>query len=586
MAVSKYISAIKLWTICAILLMAGEAQATHIVGGELTYRCLGGQTFEVTLVVRRDCANGADDAPFDDPALVGIYLGQGELDLSLGIQGVLQMPFMGEDTVSNELIFDCGAIGGPICVHETTYRDTVYLPFPKKGYIFAYQRCCRNGIINNIVDPLEVGTTFIAEVPPIAVTDCNSQPVFQNWPDVYTCLNEEIDFDHSAIDIDGDSLVYKLCTPYVGASIDAPKPSAPSNPRQLSNVEWLSPYNLNNLLGGDPLRIDPVTGRLTGKPDLVGTYLVGICVEEYRDGILLSTVGRDLEINVRACIDPITVDFEALNNDCDGDLTVDFNNLTVGADSYTWYFDYPNTDPAFISNEINPSFDFPAEGHYTVRLEATRASDGCTSIKEKTITISNTPLVPAFDVVLSSCEMGDYIELIDQSYDSTGLTRPVAWDWTITLNGNSQTFNTQNVIVDVSGSDEVEVTLTVTSSSGCESTISDIIEVGELFPNPDFKLILQSCTPQYLLEAVYLPDGSNNFTVDSLSWSIDADGLQSNFVDVDSIDIFSNGDSISVSLLVYYSNGCVREIMRDINIPDLFPNVEIQNDLINACIGT
>ena len=40
---------------------------------------------------------------------------------------------------------------------------------PKIGYIFAYQRCCRNGIINNIVDPLETGATFIAEVPPSAL---------------------------------------------------------------------------------------------------------------------------------------------------------------------------------------------------------------------------------------------------------------------------------------------------------------------------------------------------------------------------------------------------------------------------------
>ena len=586
MAGAKYISMIKLWTICAILLMAGKVQATHIVGGELTYRCLGDQVFEVTLIVRRDCANASDDAPFDDPALVGIYRGQGELITSLGVRGVLQIPFMGEDTISNEETFDCGAVGGAICVHETVYRDTVRLPEPKYGYIFAYQRCCRNGIINNILDPLETGTTFIAEVPPTALLECNSQPVFQAWPPVYTCIDEEIDFDHSAIDIDGDSLVYKLCTPYSGATIDEPKPSAPSNPRQLGNVEWLSPYNLNNLLGGDPLTIDPNTGRLTGKPDLVGTYLVGICVEEYRDGVLLSTVGRDLEINVRACVNPITVDFEATNNDCDGDLTVDFNNLTVGADSYTWYFDYPNTDPAFTSNEVNPSFDFPEEGNYTVRLEATRDSDGCTAIKEKTITVSNTPLVPAFDVVLSSCEMGDFIELIDQSYDSTGITTPVAWEWSININGNTQTFNTQNVIVDVSGADQVEVTLTVTSSSGCESSITDTIDVGELFPNPDFKPVLQGCTPQYTLEVIYLPDANPGFTVDSLVWTYTADGMTQNFANLDTINVSSVGEIVTVGLLVYYSNGCVREIIKDIDILDLFPELQIQNDLKDNCIGS
>ena len=43
--------------------------ATHIVGGEMTYRCLGNDFYELTLTVRRDCENGAEDAPFDDPSL-------------------------------------------------------------------------------------------------------------------------------------------------------------------------------------------------------------------------------------------------------------------------------------------------------------------------------------------------------------------------------------------------------------------------------------------------------------------------------------------------------------------------------------
>ena len=92
------------------------------------------------------------------------------------------------------------------------------------------------------------------------------------------------------------------------------------------------------------------------------------------------------------------------------------------------------------SNEVNPSFEFPEEGVYTVRLEATRDSDGCTAIAEKTITVSNTALVPDFDVVLSSCEMGDFVELIDQSYDSTGISVPVAWEWEININGNVTNF--------------------------------------------------------------------------------------------------------------------------------------------------
>ena len=43
-----------------MVLFTGETKATHIVGGELRYACLGNNMYEITLTVRRDCENGAD----------------------------------------------------------------------------------------------------------------------------------------------------------------------------------------------------------------------------------------------------------------------------------------------------------------------------------------------------------------------------------------------------------------------------------------------------------------------------------------------------------------------------------------------
>ncbi|MBS1945746.1 MAG: hypothetical protein JST98_11245, partial [Bacteroidetes bacterium] len=39
----------------AVLLWQGEARATHAMGGELTYKCLGNNKWEVTLNFYRDC---------------------------------------------------------------------------------------------------------------------------------------------------------------------------------------------------------------------------------------------------------------------------------------------------------------------------------------------------------------------------------------------------------------------------------------------------------------------------------------------------------------------------------------------------
>ncbi|HMP30749.1 MAG TPA: hypothetical protein PKD85_14180, partial [Saprospiraceae bacterium] len=206
------------------LIFINDINATHIVGGDMTYKYLGKDTFEITLTMRRDCQLGSPEAQFDSPALVSIYDGQsGRVRIDLGYFGALMMPFSQDDTLNTFVRSDCGFEGTQVCVHETKYVKKVHLPFSPTGYFLVYQRCCRNSSLNNIIDPLDAGSTYFVKINGPTMDMRNNSPVFKAWPDVYICADTDLVFDHSAVDADGDSLVYKLWNPIYGLTMRSPR---------------------------------------------------------------------------------------------------------------------------------------------------------------------------------------------------------------------------------------------------------------------------------------------------------------------------------------------------------------------------
>jgi PKD repeat protein len=352
-------------------LTINKTYATHIIGGDITYRYISGNQYEITLTLRRDCALG--QVGYDNPASLGIFSGANNTFIR-----EVSVPFNAADTVGNTIDNACGIEGFGVCVQSATYKTIVDLPSIPGGYIIAYQRCCRNSSLNNVNVPLESGSTEWIAITEESMNLRNSSPRFILWPDVYVCANKPLIFNHSATDIDGDSLVYKICTPFDGATIQFPQPQPPSTP-PYNLVQFKSPYSLNDMMGGTPLKIDPISGTITANPNLVGQFLIGICVEEYRNGQLLSTVRRDFQYNVRVCLPPVVANFSTVNNDPCDSLSYAFTNNSENGNSFEWNFNFPSTDPNFISTEQNPTFKFSQSGTYKVRLLARSSTGACDS---------------------------------------------------------------------------------------------------------------------------------------------------------------------------------------------------------------
>lgn len=386
------------WLLLACLPPA--VQGAHLVGGEISYNCVGDNLYRIRMIIYRDCASNG--APFDNPAILTIYKGNQDFVYNryVNINSQRRLPV----TAPNS----CTSLPPFVCVSKAIYIDTVSLPPTSSGYVISHQRCCRNATIDNIPVPDTYGSTFTVRIPPND-TACNSSPQFKNDPPVALCRGIPVEQDLSATDPDGDSLAYRLCQAYTGGGqSQLPGPNSPrpdtALPPPYNSIPFRNGFSARNPVTANPnLTVDPVTGLLTGRPTGVGQYVFVICVTEYRNGQALSTVRRDFQFNVtNACTGPAAV-IEGQQIDsssvCSG-RTVTFQQASINTSTYFWDFGVPNI-LSDTSRLPNPTYTYPDTGTYEVMLVANPEA-GCSDTTVSTYRVYDSVVV-SFDLPDGSC---------------------------------------------------------------------------------------------------------------------------------------------------------------------------------------
>lgn len=407
----------------AVLLFFSHALfATHIVGGEMRYECLGfnsqtmqGQYF-ITLKVYRDCYNGVPW--FDNPASIGVYSAvQGQLVTEL------QVSPLSNDTIPVTINQPCVLDPNGICVNVARYQTTVTLPYLPEGYIFVYQRCCRNEIINNIPSPAETGATYQLFMSGEAQLAANICPFWNAYPPVTVCLGKPLSHDHSAYDENGDSLVYSFCAPLKGGTVLAPQPVPPLGP-PYEPIAFDTSYSATNPMGGNPIiSIDPATGLITGTPDRLGNFVIGVCCREYRNGVLFSEFTRDFQYIVSSCNQSRLL--LQLDNSVPCDTTLDQIELVLPTNNPGWWY-YCQWSNGVNGTNIISNLT-PGEA-YTVTVTGVASLGGtCTSV----ITINGNDCVWPGDANYDGVANNEDILAIGLFYGDNGPVRYNATtDWT------------------------------------------------------------------------------------------------------------------------------------------------------------
>ncbi len=505
-------------------------KAGHLVGGEMTYECASTTVdpngivvnlYIITIKLYRDAfAPSSAAQSFDANIPVAIYDGQGNL-----VQTITGVELDSESQVPNNVNNDCVVVPPTLRINVGTYvliRALVYNPF---GYYITTERCCRSANIDNIVNAGTVSTGFSVFISGDAQLQCNDSPVFNSSPPVVICQGQPLFISSNAVDPDGDSLVYELCQVRDGinTSPGAPVTNQPGAPPYPS-VPYNPPFSALDPMGGaPPLSINPQTGMISVLPTQLGEFAVGICIKEYRNDTLFSTVFRDFQYKVIACTVNVLADldeaeqvgFREFNIVQCGDTVVDFINQSTQAqfiNGYEWTVYIDSLNP-IVDTTTDLTITFPGYGEYTARLVVNPAGVGgiCSDTAYVNIFLYEPPIVD-FSYYFDSCEIAP-VFFTDETIllDAEDSVKIRLWDFGDGFSiASLDSVNIQRQYLDAG---TYTVALTIENSTGCVVTHEETLtwaptSIIDIVPSS-----FEGCMP-YEIEFVNNSYPINGYTTD------------------------------------------------------------------------
>lgn len=233
--------------------------ATHERAGEITFKHLGGLTYEVRILTYTFAPSPAD---------------RPELEIKWGDGTSSILPRVEKVDLAND-------IRRNVYIGQHTYSGA-------STYVLTMEDPNRNYGVLNI--PNSVNVPFFIETRLVInpFLGPNNSPLLLNPPIDQGCVGVPFIHNAGAYDPDGDSLSYKftICKGAGGNFIpgyEFPNVIDPENPP-------------------GEFTIDAVTGDIVwDAPTLQGEYNFAFIIEEWRNGILISVITRDMQLEIAPC---------------------------------------------------------------------------------------------------------------------------------------------------------------------------------------------------------------------------------------------------------------------------------------------
>ncbi|MEM7367924.1 MAG: T9SS type A sorting domain-containing protein [Bacteroidota bacterium] len=281
--------------------------ATHTMGADITYSCLGGSQYQVKLTLFRDCA--------------GILpLTSQSLQYSSASCGVSSFITLTQNPSVVDVTPLCPSAtsacsGGAILFGIEQYTFTGILNLPANScndWELGWSNCCRNNAITTLNFPGNQ-STYISASLDNTLNPCNSSPVFTHIPTPIVCINQPVIYNHGVTDPDGDSLAFSLVDCFQDPSTPVSYATGFSNTTPLATAAGVT--------------IDSNTGEINFTPNQIQIGVICVQVDEYRSGVKIGETVRDMQFSVISCTNtpPVASGVNGNATDYDLDLCVGGN---------------------------------------------------------------------------------------------------------------------------------------------------------------------------------------------------------------------------------------------------------------------
>jgi hypothetical protein len=267
-----------------LFMKAGYCIASHAVGADLTYVSLGGNNYRIFFTLYRDCSGIAVDSTY---RMKGVSTCGDSILFSVAIDSMSEVRHLCKSIATK-----CESQGSAYMGIEANYfHQDILLPSVCNHWTFGlnYSICNRSALISNIYPNASTYCLYVKATLNNLDVSFNNSPSFYASPVLFLCANQVQTIHANSYDADNDSLTFEMYAPHSS---------------EIDDVQYIAGLSATQPITyiGDSTQFNSFTGDIRFKADGSQVTVAAIRITDYRNGVMVGSVERDMELIFESCL--------------------------------------------------------------------------------------------------------------------------------------------------------------------------------------------------------------------------------------------------------------------------------------------